>query len=343
MRDKNTMSKVQFLFESLFWTCLTTWFYHRVFPVSLPHTKASVSLIVLCGVAMVMGGIGVAITWERRRNYMSLFVNVILPLEVYAILAFWKQLSLTTILLMAVSLTLSGFYGAFIMKNRENRRHMPAKVRLRYAILGSRTIIVFCMALIFISAAIVMFVGVPANDKETSESTWTIEKQRDAVFNLRKPTWDTLNGDQRFNTLEIVLKIEAANLGLPFQPKLEAAALDQTTIGKYDVSRKTILLNEDYVARCSSEQAVIGALHELFHVYQHELVNVLGEVPERDRNLAIFAGARTYTEELAHYHDGEGDDDFESYFEQRIEEDARAFGLSTAKAFMDYVYASDES
>lgn len=81
MTNNNTMSKGYYLFEHIFWGILTLiWFNNILFRNIEGLTYDQSRHFLWCTIILSLT-VGAAITWKKRRNNLSLFVNVIIPYE----------------------------------------------------------------------------------------------------------------------------------------------------------------------------------------------------------------------------------------------------------------------
>ena len=83
MRRGNTMGKMEYLSCNLYWALIGLVGYQNFFPELLGGS--SWQKLWLFTLAAVL--VGVALTWKNRRNFWSIPVNVLLPLELHALLA----------------------------------------------------------------------------------------------------------------------------------------------------------------------------------------------------------------------------------------------------------------
>ena len=88
MTNNNTMSKGYCLFEHIFWGILTLiWFNNILFRNIEGLTYDQSRHFLWCTIILSLT-VGAAITWKKRRNNLSLFVNVIIPYELYSLIAY---------------------------------------------------------------------------------------------------------------------------------------------------------------------------------------------------------------------------------------------------------------
>lgn len=139
--------------------------------------------------------------------------------------------------------------------------------------------------------------------------------------------WDKLDREARLQVLYTVCVRQAEAWNIP-TPKLDTARLNETTRGNYSFQQDRIRINKDFLAQCSSDQAVQTALHELRHAYQHWIVEAWHRDPVAYKEVESYA--RQLEDCFDSYIDGE--QDYESYRAQFCEEDARDWSQRAADA-----------
>ena len=133
MTNNNTMSKGCYLFEHIFWGILTLiWFNNILFRNIEGLTYDQSRHFLWCTIILSLT-VGAAITWKKRRNNLSLFVNVIIPYELYSLVAYYHTVCIFTWSLIAVSLLLSIMYVVLVLKPKiraKARKEAVIKARL---------------------------------------------------------------------------------------------------------------------------------------------------------------------------------------------------------------------
>ena len=90
MKNKCTMQPSKFIADHLVWLVTAMIWYRNVFFFGIPGMTVSQSKIILWISVLVLVALGCIITIKRRRNALSVFVNIFLPYEMYA--ASWTGL-----------------------------------------------------------------------------------------------------------------------------------------------------------------------------------------------------------------------------------------------------------
>ncbi len=93
----------------------------------------------------------------------------------------------------------------------------------------------------------------------------------------------------------------------------------------YNNSNSTIMINTDALD-CSSEEILRSILHECYHCAQHQYVEIYNSLDVSDKDNFFMFDAARYADEIAHYTDGT--ENYPKYYSQRLEADARAYGIT---------------
>ena len=82
------MTPIEYLGNIIFWITLILLVYLNVFYVALPGIPVEWSTMIFCAIMLALPTIGWLVARRRMRNNLSLAVNVVLPYEVYTVLAY---------------------------------------------------------------------------------------------------------------------------------------------------------------------------------------------------------------------------------------------------------------
>ena len=175
-----------------------------------------------------------------------------------------------------------------------------------------------------------------------SEAEYTIAANIGTVSNLLQDRWDTLNLNEKANTLQTVANIEASYLGLPHELNVKIDTLRESTIAQYDDRTHTITVSITYLESMPAEEMLDSICHESYHAYQHRLIDAYNSVDVEYRDLLTFYFVPIYEEEFQNYVDGK-DDDLAYYF-QMCEMKARDYAEESVIDYYNKIelYTSDE-
>ena len=85
MRNTNTIRPQKYIGDHLLWLITAMLWYRGVLFTAIPGMTVKQSKIILWISALVLVAFGYIITMKKRRNNLSLFTNILLPYELYAV------------------------------------------------------------------------------------------------------------------------------------------------------------------------------------------------------------------------------------------------------------------
>lgn len=346
MTNSNTMSKGYYLFEHISWGIISLiWFNNILFRNIEGLTYDQSRHFLWCAIVFSIT-VGVVITWKKRRNNLSLFVNVIIPYELYSIIAYFHTASILMWTLIALSLLLSIMYVILVLKPKiraKARRKAVIKARLTKSFLGTRTVSACCLSIMVLVLGVSSFFGVlffsPSENpvKMSSGEEVTIANNIEIVSLLEEEKWGTQSTPEKLNVLQTVANIEAYYLGLPHELNVIAGALPENVMACYNDKTHVITINIDHLEVDPAHDILDSLCHEARHAYQHRLCDVYDSVSEEQRELLVFYNVQMYKQEFSNYVNGK--EDAFGYYYQWCESDARAYAR---EAVIDY-YSKNET
>ncbi len=339
MRDGNTMSKPGYIFEHVFWGALMIILYKILCFRCVPDLTYRTSKLLLWGLVLVFSAVGIALTWGRRRNNLSLYANIALPFETYTVISYWPNMKRAIAAAVAVAGTVILVYCLMVMcrkiENGEGRRAVFAR-RIRNSLLGGRAIAAVCLSLLIIPLGVKAAFGYSLFQPSVSPvasanaEKYTIAQNLDELCKLEEGTWETLDTGARLDLLQTVANIEDAYLGLPHELNVVAANLGDSIVGQYDDSTHTIAVSTDYLETHTAHEMLDTICHEAYHAYQHRVCDAHDALNDSYKDLLLFYRAGIYEDEFANY---DGGDNFDVYYSQQVEVDSRNYA---ADAVEDY-------
>ena len=169
----------------------------------------------------------------------------------------------------------------------------------------------------------------------------------DVISKLEPGVWNECPEEERLEILSAIVRVECRYLGMADAPSLQLAYLPDGTLGMYTNETDTITLSYPYLraAAASGYGALRVLLHEIFHRYQHRLVDFYHAVGENAQTapyqkLLLLDRAAVYRTELANYQLPDGSDDsYDAYRSQKLETDAESYAN---RAVADYYHSIQE-
>ena len=332
MRPRNTLSKVEFILDHIFWGLIAWIWYKTILFRCLDQHSLKESKWILVGFVSVYSVLGLLLEWKRQRNQTSILMNLLAGYGIYAVLTYipirWTLILVT--LITAVILATS--YFLYVLLYRIRRKRITGKVlirRIRRACLGSRNIICSGFALIMVliglktgfETSVVNPSAALALPVEIEEQT--IANNLDTLVLLEEDAWERLSVGDRLNVLQVMANIERRYLGLPHELNVGTLSLREGVAGCYSDEKHEILVNIDCLLNDSPDFLVKVIAHEAYHAAQFRMVDAYDAASDEAKSLILFYDASVYKEEFASYVDASGD--YCEYYYQKCETDARKY------------------
>lgn len=345
MRNINTFSKSEYIWWNLYLGAMA-YFPYRFWCLNyLSGLSVFSSKMILLLLVVTFIPLGVLIT-QRRRNTVSLIVNVAMPFELYTLAILYKYLSVYNIIVLSVTAVLTLAYLGFVMAQKikgSNRRRVIIR-RIKFASLGMRTVLGICLLAVLLpySVKTTFGYGILNTKAETKVAyepdKWFISNHMETLIKLKDEEWNKLNTNQKLDILGVIKNIEMSYFGIPHEVYLEADKMDsQNTLGYYNSREHKIVINIDWLAKdeVSGEDALGVILHESYHVYEKACISAYQEASPEYKNLLMFYNASLYEEGFKNYINAE--DDYVGYAIQDVEFDADRYSDSVTEEYFSII------
>jgi hypothetical protein len=332
MKANNVHSKKEFIINHSFCAVLAMIAYRLIFRC-IDGCSLATSRIILWSMLIVTCVLGITLNIEKRRNDITLAMNLSVCFGLYTVLSYWNivhRLITVTAIVVAVVAALFGLV-VFGRKIRYRDRYSAIlRSRLERFAVGTQFItscgMLVIVATLGISAVfnqtVLNAAVMPATEKNVEE--YTIDRQMDTLVQLHGDNWKNLTIQERLNVLQVVANIEQRHLGTSTELNVGVNNLDKSLYGYYDDKSHRIVLSVGLLQQSSPWLAIQTVCHESYHSYQHRLIDLYNETDEKSRQLMIFDDIRQFKKEFADYQDSEKD--FEAYYLQKCESTAREYG-----------------
>lgn len=215
MRNKNTLKRVAYFVYNLLFLFWFYILYSNVYFRCPPGKTATASRLLLGGFAVTVTGIGVAITMRKRRNFLSAYLNNLLPFVLYWLVTYSS--SYITLVRIVIALTLMLSVGYFVLSiilyikaKRKRFCKTPVVKALWLSFLNTRTVAVLCLSLVFLSGIPTIF-GLPLLQSTTAAATrqtvtedFTIANTVDSLVVFDDEAWSKLSNQEKLDALQLV-------------------------------------------------------------------------------------------------------------------------------------------
>lgn len=343
MKDNNTMGPIEFVFYHLWWSAVLSISSHRLllFPLfGATYYEARTLFLWSLGLSLL---VGMLLTGSRRRNGLSIYVNVLLPFAVFFDLMFASVFPGTVWISAAAAVMLALAYGGAVLRNfLHDRRKASIAISSRRCIgrtlLNMRTIAVVVLSIGFISGYLKVLLDEPMLSGERyakpPEDSMIVADHMDTLLRLREDSWAQMDVRERLGLLTQVSGIEAERLGI--EPvDVCADPMEWQKLGSYEHTRRKVTLNLQRLVEEDAHTMLRVLTHEMYHAYQHALVEMYERLEEDDRALRLFRETAIYRAEFSDYEDGM--ENFFAYYHQDCEQDSEAYAEKTVAEYYERI------
>lgn len=333
MKRNNTLTKLEFLLEHLFWGLVSwIWYKNILFRCigNYSFTESKIIFFLVLGMACIMG---ILCNIKKDRNDFSVFFNIVTGYGLYTVLTYFQIQRNLIITVLLITVSISIIIGGYIMQRQIKRRNYYRKT-IRSAILTIAGATQRIMGLGFLVILIVAggnflfgssIIQSSVKPSVTSDSyNQLLSESAETIALLDENIWTSLTVQEKAGALQIIANLERSYLGISNELNVSVANLEEEGLwGYYDDSTHEIVIDMDLFLNGSVQDSLRCLVHEAFHSFEHRMVDLYKEIDSSNKNLWIFRKVNIYAEEFEHYNDGE--DTYSDYYEQQCETDARAY------------------
>lgn len=318
--------------------------YQFVCFVDIPGLTTFQSEIIYWLLMIILIPLGTYITFEKRRNFLSVIVNVLLPLEIYITLTTFSYIPAAYHIVLPFACGLSWLYFAMIIRQKIKQRRYAKEIirnRIKHALLGARTIIAVCLLCISIPVCVksVLGQGLVSSNVETKVETesdqWTLSNNIEVVALLHEDNWKTLSLQEKLDVLGVCKNIEMNYLGITQEIELIAEDLEEGTLGTYKSNDNTIAIDIEHLKNDEPKLVLTSLTHECKHVYDMACVDLFNSIDDDAKKLRLFKNIAKFDEEFSNYIDG--DEDELGYYFQMVEVSARQYSEQAVEEYFEAI------
>lgn len=298
----NTMGRVEFIAESLFWMLVGLFWFHHLCFLPLPGMTSVVSGWILWAVIIVGTALGMACAYRRWRSYLSVAAQTALPLGVYCAVACRRYVPALATATLAAGCVLGAALWLLILTPRirqgGDRKRILARRAERAAVYSIRAAALCLSVLLLVTGGRQMLGMGVIHARMDAEPPAARQASEETLEQLREERWQALTLQERMDVLGAVCAAESARLGVNAPLVLQASALEEDTLGRYRPDRQEITVALDLVENGSGLDCVTTLLHEVYHSYEWMLVELYLAAPEEYRNMWVFRHVESYMREF---------------------------------------------
>lgn len=351
MRNRNTLSVGNYLVDHVIYLIMIAICYNATLYAPLGTLTAKVGTLVMLLIVALVSAIGILLTIRKRRNYLSVFVNLAWAFGFYYLLSKGMIVYRGVIWTLVVAFLAVAAYIGWVLWEyfREPAQTVALWECVKAALLSSRTIaavvfgVVLTWTLISGLAGFAPMTGHNETEVKPGEAL-TMDQCMEQVLLLQEDVWADLDMQQRLDVMKVVADLEASAMGIP-TVTVQVDALEGRTLGHYRHSDRTVALDAEYLSKATALQMIHVIGHEMRHGYQHLLAEAYESAEDQYKSLELFREPSIYRYEFDHYIDGY--ENYEGYDSQACERDADAYGAKCAlkytKAIQSYLKEQTEN
>ena len=166
---------------------------------------------------------------------------------------------------------------------------------------------------------------------------YSLDKNIDRLkYLVDEDSWNNLDLKEKQECITALVEYEAYNMGLPFELLIQFSDdMRYETKASYSNDSHLIRINNEALMKDKCSQNLVSAFHELRHCEQNIICDIYSRLSSEERNLRYFQGVEEWCKNLNNYSDGY--DDYDEYFSQPLEDDARRYSVKRAEEFEEQI------
>lgn len=346
MKDKSTMSLGAYLGNCLYYTAVSMIWYNSFLFRCLPGRTKAESQAVLCVLLGLSIFIAAFVINRPMKSSWTVVTALSVPFGLYTVLTYVKTVGNWMVIVLASAAALAVIFSVLIMTSNFNNFKNKGKAT-KYCLLNccvvtqsiaaiALLVVMGIIGIQWIFGANILKPSIPATTGNQNSSR-TINDNIDTILLLQKEAWQNLTTQEKLDVLQTVANIEAHYLGLPNELNVGASNLREYTLAHYNDMTYTITIDLDHLENDSVYDVLDSCCHEAYHGYQHRLVDAYRAANANSKTLLIYESAAQYEQEFVNYDDGYND--FDSYYTQECEIDAREYAKNAVSDYYERIYA----
>lgn len=344
MKNSNSVSKFKFIEGMAIYSAAMAFLYRIASFTDINGLTSAQSKLIYWALVLTLIPLGTYITYEKRRNPISMGVNIALPFEIYTILATYKYIPGVYKIVLTVAASLSVLYFGLVVFQRITHKRYTKEIvqnRVKHALFGARTIIAVVLLCVTVPISLKCALGqgllVSGVDTKVEEDdTWSMINNVETVVMLHEDNWQTLSLQERADVLAVCKNIELRYLGVyNKEVHLEVGDLDEGVLGIHNANENTIVIDIEHLENSDSKEVLKTLLHECKHAYDYQCVKAYNQLDDDYKRLQLFTNVAMYDEEFRTPVDS--DKNFEEYYTQQCEISARNYSEVAVEEYFEFI------
>lgn len=323
---------IQFVYNGL-----SNYMYYIAPP--LGQNNALLLGMIICSVPLVFYNV-----FFKDRNPWTAFCAGIFVYGIYTIIQYGNVLGprLRQVLLCAAILSLGYCITILIRRVKSKNRAKVFRNRVYRCIWGTTTIVTLAFVGLMVPYSVKGFMNSPkASMAEETEAKALlpegklIDLSMDELILFEDSRWKSLSKEEKLALIKMVVNIERSHLRIYPEINVVEQDMGKNTLGRYTDGEHIISISSRLLESGSGYTVLDTVCHECHHAYRDCLLAVYEKLGENERMLPLFEDVRIYYAEENNYM--EGTDDFDKYYKQLTESDARAYAADRVIHYMKLI------
>lgn len=346
--DDKTIEKIEYaecLIDIFFWLFITMIWYKNLLFRCLFKLTYSESKLVLCAMIICITVFMIVVIYKKQSAWV-LMSSLLLSYGTYTVMTYWNTINSKILLTLGIAFCVAVSLNLLVMTRRipkTKRRKRILKRRVHKCLINTLNIMSIAMAIIMLPMIVGSVFGGSLLKTHTeakagvSVENQTLSGNMDMVLKLQEDEWERLTTKDKLEVMQTIANIEVHYLGIPNEINIGIANLRENTLACYSDSIHTVYISLEHIEEDSAHEVLNSCCHEVYHCYQHRLVDAFNDSGEELRGLRIFKGVADYIDEFESYTDGY--QDFCAYYSQQCEQDARWYAENAVEDYYSRIEA----
>ncbi len=270
---------------------------------------------------------------KHGRNRAAVFRSAVGSVGLLACLNYTQKLLPLLCVLLPLGIAAWGIYTRILyeqpVNGRQNRENVLRRRRMRSLSFARSVAAVGCTAIVLFTCIGASFhcFGLDELAQATLPASEVTEcaDPHEVPMHCTESAWSQMSDKEKLDFLQSVANLEAQRLGVPHLSQVRVLPIaSELTAGYYSNSDQMIVIDDEHFENSSPVKLVRTVCHESCHAYQYELIARYEKASKEDiAAINELQVAKDYKKEFDHYI--KGDDNFDGYYNQHCEIDARTY------------------
>jgi len=293
------------------------------------------SPVELCLLWLVCLGVGALTTPRSEQNLRTVLGILLVPFSLDLLGDLDEDLALMTLLICLAAVILYSLWVLVnLLRSRDKGLFRRKKGRFfrRYLFRCRRLVTWVCTAVVVVCSVYGAVeeskaVLTPAPVIDGAQLLQTMGGDEELIRQLCQSRWEKLGEDQRLAVLQQVADAECAYLGIPESLCICTKDLEHHSLyGYYVHGNQVVCINRHLLDSAPADRVLSVLLHEIYHAFEHAVVEVYDRTDPAYQNLQLFEKTRIYSGEFDNYISGT--ENYDAYSAQAVEKDSNLYSDS---------------